>query len=129
MYVYLEHGMVELDAYNNAKTDIKKTKTLGEGALFIAIATGYIVGALFMGLLRNYQASHAFVVVGTIAVVILYYLRIYGIPIPGTEIVITDLTSDWRDVVTKIFQQILVVPASMMWLQVMLAKANKVRLS
>jgi hypothetical protein len=52
------------------------------------------------------------IIVGTIAVVILYYLRIYGIPILGTEIVIVDFSSDYRDVITKICQQILVIPAT-----------------
>jgi hypothetical protein len=41
-------------------------------------------------------------------------LRIYGIPIPGTLIVITDLSSDFRDVITKISQQILVIPISIL---------------
>jgi hypothetical protein len=56
------------------------------------------------------------IIVGTIAVVILYYFRIYGIPIPGTQIVIVDFSSDWRDVVTKIAQQILVVPVTALYM-------------
>ena len=113
IYVFIEHGYVEQKAYSEAKTDIKKTKTFGEALLFYGIATGYIIMVPFIIFAPKYTIPYLVIIVGTVAVVILYYLRIYGIPIPFTDgIVITDLSSDWRDVVTKICQQILVIPVT-----------------
>jgi hypothetical protein len=115
IYVYYEHAFVEYDAWKNATTETKKIKTLGESLLFSLIGLGYVITTIFIILTPQYRIPYLVVIVGTVAVVILYYFRIYGIPIPFTEgIVITDLSSDWRDVVTKICQQILVIPVSML---------------
>jgi hypothetical protein len=110
IYVYIEHANVEIKAYENAKTETKKIKTFGEGLLFYGIAAGYIITAILIFVKPDWKIPYLVILVGTVAVVILYFLRIYGIPIPGTLIVITDLSSDWRDVVTKICQNILVIP-------------------
>lgn len=99
-----------MNAYETAKTETKKIKTLGEGLLFYGIGVGYIITTILVFLKPNWKIPYLVILIGTVAVVILYYLRIYGIPIPGTLIVITDFSSDWRDVVTKICQQILVIP-------------------
>jgi hypothetical protein len=112
--VYIEHANVEIEAYEKAKTETKKTKTLSEAILFYGIGVGYIILTILMLVKPQNPVSYLVIIVGTVAVVILYYLRIYGIPIPGTEIVITDFSSDWRDVITKICQQILVIPAAML---------------
>jgi ABC-type transport system involved in cytochrome c biogenesis permease subunit len=116
IYVYFEHGYVEHEAYNEAKTETKKIKTFSEALLFYGIGVGYIIIAILMFVKPQNAIPYLVVIVGTVAVVILYYFRIYGIPIPGTEIVITDLSSDWRDVVTKICQQIILVPVSMLFI-------------
>jgi hypothetical protein len=113
-YIYFEHAAVEVDAYYEAKTDVKKIKTLGEAILFTSISIGYVILMWLIVFLPKYRIPYIVIIVGTIAIVILYYLRIYGIPIPFTDIVITDFSSDWRDVVTKIAQQIMLVPVSMM---------------
>lgn len=112
IYVYLEHATVEVNAYEKATTETKKIKTLSEALLFAGIGFGYVISIGAILYFPKSPIPYLVVIIGTIAVVILYYLRIYGIPIPGTEIVIVDFSSDWRDVVTKIFQQILVVPAT-----------------
>lgn len=115
IYVYIDHALVEKKAYDNAKTETKKIKTLGESALFMAIGVGYLVLTLLIVVIEpNSRVPYIVLIVGTVAVVILYYMRIFGIPIPGTEIVITDLSTDWRDVVTKICQQIMLIPISML---------------
>jgi hypothetical protein len=115
-YIYIDHANVELTAYENAKTsEIKKTKTLGEALLFSFIGFGYLFTGIFMFLKPRNPIPYLIIIVGTIAVVILYYMRIYGIPIPFTNgIVIVDFSTDWRDVVTKICQQILVVPTTVL---------------
>src|SRR5215211_2754228 len=112
-YVYIEHAIVEKNAHDNAKTETKKIRTSAESLLFISIALGYIIASLFMLLKPSSPTPYLAVIIGTVAIVILYYFRIYGIPIPFTEgLVITDLSSDWRDVITKISQQILVIPVT-----------------
>jgi hypothetical protein len=65
-----------------------------------------------MILFSNSRIPYLVIIVGTVAIVVLYYMRIYGISIPFTEIVIVDFSSDWRDVITKIAQQILVIPVT-----------------
>jgi hypothetical protein len=112
IYVYIEHANVEAKAFENAKTETKKIKTMSEALLFGGIGFGYTITTIFIFLKPQNPIPYLVIIVGTIAVVILYYLRIYGIPIPFTEIVIVDFSSDWRDVITKIAQQILIVPVT-----------------
>ena len=124
-YVYIEHAIVEKNAHDNAKTETKKIKTSAESLLFISIALGYIIASLFMLLKPSSPIPYLAVIIGTIAIVILYYFRIYGIPIPFTDgLVITDLSSDWRDVITKICQQILVVPVTALLVIIMTRTKN-----
>jgi len=111
--VYIQHGLVEGEASLKAKTETKHIKTFAEGLLFVVIGVGYIVLTGLMFLFPKNRIPYLVLIVGTVAVVILYYFRIYGIPVPFTNgIVITDLSSDWRDVITKICQQIMVVPTT-----------------
>ena len=65
-----------------------------------------------MILFSRSRIPYLVIIVGTVAIVVLYYMRIYGISIPFTEIVIVDFSSDYRDVITKIAQQILVIPVT-----------------
>jgi hypothetical protein len=116
IYVYIEHANVEAKAYDNAKTETKKIKTLSEALLFGGIGLGYVIATIFIFLEPQSRIPYLVIIVGTIAVVILYYLRIYGIPIPFTQIVIVDFSSDWRDVITKIAQQILIVPVTALYM-------------
>jgi hypothetical protein len=116
IYVYIEHANVELKAYENAKTETKKIKTMSEALLFGGIGLGYVIATIFIFLKPQNPIRYLVIIVGTIAVVILYYMRIYGIPIPGTPIVIVDFSSDWRDVITKIAQQILIVPVTALYM-------------
>lgn len=101
-----------MNAFDNAKTKTKAIKAVSEGLLFLTIGLGYISTTVFI--LRGSRIACYVILVGTISIVILYWLRMYGIPIPGTEIVITDFSADWRDAVTKIFQNIIVIPTSML---------------
>jgi glucan phosphoethanolaminetransferase (alkaline phosphatase superfamily) len=117
MVIYAVHGYEEAKAYDKSIKDnkkIKATKQLGEFVLFELIYIVYMVCTAFIVFFPQYRIPYVIILVGTVAVVILYYLRIYGIPIPFTSIVITDLSTDWRDVVTKICQQILVIPIAML---------------
>ena len=118
IYVYINHAGEELNSHYNAKTETKAIKTLGESSLFYAIGFGYIVMTawIVIGKLVNKESKIPYIIilVGTILVIVVYFLRIYGIPIPGTDIVITDLSTDYRDVITKIGQSILIIPIAML---------------
>ena len=110
--IYIEHAIVEIKAFEIATTETKQIKTLSETLLFAGIGLGYVIATIFIFIKPRNPVAYLVIIVGTVAVTILYYLRIYGIQIPFTEIVIVDFSSDWRDVITKICQQILVIPAT-----------------
>ena len=112
IYVYIEHANLEKNAYDKALTETKKIKTLGEALVFGGIGLGYAIATVFIFIKPQNPIPYLVIIIGTIAVVILYFLRIYGVPIPGTDIVIVDLSTSTPDVITKIAQQILVVPVT-----------------
>lgn len=110
IYVYLEHSYVEWKAYDKSVEkgdDYKATKQYGEATLFLLIGLGYVGGIVFLILGPEYKFPYIVLIVGTIAVIILYFLRIYGIPIPFTDVVIRDLSTTTPDVITKICQTIM----------------------
>lgn len=93
--------------------NIKATKQLAEGIFFMTAGGLYVTFTLTMLLYPQNKISYLVIIVSTIVIVIIYYMRIYGIPVPFTDhIVITDFSTDWRDVITKICQQIMVVPVT-----------------
>jgi hypothetical protein len=119
IYVYLEHAIVEKQAHDKATSETKKIKTLAEFYFFFIVGFGYISLIPFILIVPQYRIPYIVLIIGTIVIVIFYYLsRIYPIPIPFTEQVIRDVTMDWRDVVTKIAQQILVVPIAMLLMKI-----------
>jgi len=118
IYIYFEHASIEKDAYYESLSkanEYKATKQLGEAILFFGIAFGYLLTSIAMLLRPNNEIPYLIILVGTVAIIIVYYMRIYGIPIPFTDIIIRDITTDWRDVVTKICQQILVIPVAILF--------------
>lgn len=115
LVVYLEHAYIELEASMESISETKKIKTLSEFIFFVVIGLGYLVLTVLIIIFPQSRLPYLIVIVGTVAVVIFYFIsRIYPIPIPFTDITIVDRTLDWRDVITKICQQILVIPASML---------------
>ena len=117
VYVYWEHGLAEFQSYAKSVEngdEYKATKQLGETVLFMLIAVGYLIGIVFVIAVPKSRIPYLILIVGTIAIVILYYLRIYGIPVPFTDVIIRDISTDWRDVITKIAQQIMVIPLTVL---------------
>ena len=115
--VYGEHSWAEQLSYIKSiekGDEYKATKQLGEAVLFAAIAIGYVICTAVIITAPKYRIPYIFIIIGTIAIVILYYFRIYGIPIPFTDVIIRDISTDWRDVITKICQQIMVVPLAIL---------------
>lgn len=113
--VYLEHSFVEFVAHDKSVIQGKETKAikqLGEGILFAIIGIGYIVFTIWIFIQPRNKIPYVVILVGTVLVIVVYYLRIYGIPVVGTDIVITDISQDWRDVISKIAQQIMMIPLS-----------------
>jgi hypothetical protein len=119
VYIYITHGLEEKTAYDKSISignEYKATKQIGEALLFLIIGLSYILLTVLILIKPNWRIPYIIIIVGTIAVVILYYMRIFGIPIIGTDnIVIRDLSTDYRDVITKIAQQILVIPLSILF--------------
>jgi hypothetical protein len=115
IYIYFEHAAIEKQAHDKATSETKKIKTHAEYAFFALIGFGYMLVIPFILIVPQYRIPYLVLIVGTIAIVVFYYLsRIYPIPIPFTDIVIRDVTMDWRDVITKIAQQIMLVPISIL---------------
>ena len=108
--VYLVHAYEESVSYEKsmAKGDgYKATKQFGEAVLFSIIGLGYIIFAVWILNAPKYRIPYIVLIIGTVAIITLYYFRIYGIPVIGTDVVIRDISTDWRDVITKVCQTIM----------------------
>jgi hypothetical protein len=127
--LYVEHALLELQESVKSAEQGSKNKSvrqLGEGILFAIISIGYIVTTVLVFVKPNNVISYYAILVGTVAIVIVYYLRtITGIPVIGTDLWIKDYTTDHRDVITKIAQQAFVIPLAMMLQRVHDRKARK----
>lgn len=127
--LYAEHSLVEFQASQESAEQgmkNKSTRTLGEGIFFAMIAIGYIVTTVLVFIKPNNVISYYVILVGTVAIIIVYYLRaITGIPVLGTDLWIKEYTTDHRDVITKIAQQAFVIPLAMMLQRVYDAKKQK----
>ena len=106
VYVYISHGHEELETASKT-VGHKHIKTLAEGLFFIIIAIGYIFFTALILYNPKSRIPYIVLIVGTIVIIILYFVRIFGIPIPFTDVTIRDLSTDWRDVATKIPQAIM----------------------
>lgn len=124
-YIYFEHGLHEYKAFLKNDNIYDKIKTLGESVLFLSIGIGYVILSILLITHPKKKIPYLVILIGTAAVVILYYCRIFGIPVPFTDVIITDSSTGWRDVVTKICQQILVIPIAMLYRE-MFPKKTKV---
>jgi len=119
IWIYIEHATIEINAHQSAVSETKKTKTLSEAIFFYAVGIGYVILTILIFVKPQSKIPYIALIIGTIAVVVFYYIsRIYPIPVPFTDIVIRDVTMDWRDVVTKIAQQILVIPIAMLLMRI-----------
>jgi hypothetical protein len=127
--LYAEHSLVEFQASAESAEQGMKNKsirTLGEGIFFAMIAIGYIVTTVLIFVKPNNVISYYVILVGTVAIIIVYYLRTQtGIPVLGTDLWIKEYTTDYRDVITKIAQQAFVIPLAMMLQRVYDEKKQK----
>jgi hypothetical protein len=76
------------------------------------VAIAYSILTFSIIIFPQFRIPYIVLLAGTVVLVIFYYQRLYGIPIPFTEIVITDLSSDHRDAITKICQQVMLIPVT-----------------
>lgn len=117
VYAYADHALDEATGYDKSiakGNDTKAKKQLVEAIFFYVVAVSYTVLALLILVYPRNKIPYYILIIGTVILIILYYMRIYGIPVPFTDIVIKDYSEDWRDVVTKIGQQVMVIPLSIL---------------
>ena len=116
--VYLEHAVLEIIGSEKSaeKGNVNtSTRQLGEGIFFVLIGVGYIITTAWILMKPNNVVPYYIVLVGTVAILIVYYFRTTtGIPVLGTDLIIKEYVVDYRDVITKIAQQIFVIPLAMM---------------
>lgn len=110
IFVYLGHAFMEGEGYEISmeKGDgYKATKQFGETVLFSTIGIGYIAFASWILNAPKHLIPYVVLIVGTVAIILLWLLRIYGIPVIGTDVVIRDISTDFMDVITKSCQTIM----------------------
>ena len=116
--VYLEHSVLEIIGSEKSaeKGNVNtSTRQLGEGIFFVLIGVGYIITTAWILMKPNNVVPYYIVLVGTVAILIVYYFRTTtGIPVLGTDLIIKEYVVDYRDVITKISQQAFVIPLAMM---------------
>lgn len=116
--VYAQHSIHEIEVSQKSAVEGKvnsSTRQLSEGVFFGLIAIGYTITTIFILLKPTSVIPYYVLLIGTVAIIIVYYFRTTtGIPILGTELVIKEYLVDYSDVITKIAQQIFVIPAAMM---------------
>jgi hypothetical protein len=116
IYLYADHGYKEILGAEKSKTDGNEKKSIrqqGEGWFFIAIAIFYTASVITIVSLPYKTWTYYPIIIITIAIIIIYYMRTTtGIPVLWTGVIIKEYVVDWNDVITKILQQILVVPAT-----------------
>lgn len=116
--VYVQHSIHEIEVSQKSATEGKvnsSTRQLSEGVFFALIAVGYVITTISILLKPNNVIPYYVLLIGTVAIIIIYYFRTTtGIPIPGTSLVIKEYLVDYSDIITKITQQIFVIPVAMM---------------
>jgi hypothetical protein len=116
--VYAQHSIHEIEVSQKSAAEGKvnsSTRQLSEGVFFGSIAIGYTITTIFILVKPTSVIPYYVLLIGTVAIIIVYYFRTTtGIPIPGTDLVIKEYLVDYSDVITKIAQQIFVIPAAMM---------------
>jgi hypothetical protein len=115
--VYAQHSIHEIEVSQKSAAEGKvnsSTRQLSEGVFFGLIAIGYTITTIFIFLKPTNVLPYYVILIGTVAIIVIYYFRTTtGIPIPGTDLVIKEYLVDYSDVITKISQQIFVIPAAM----------------
>jgi hypothetical protein len=116
--VYVQHAIHEIEVSQKSAAEGKvnsSTRQFSEGMFFALIAIGYVITTMFILLKPTNIMPYYVLLIGTVAVIIVYYFRTTtGIPIPGTDLIIKEYLVDYSDVITKIAQQTFVIPVAMM---------------
>ena len=121
IYIYAYHGIHEIETSADAKkkgNEMKYLRATGEGYFFIVTAISY---AVIIGLILwkpNKQFPYYMLIFGTLAIIIIYYLRTTtGIPVLWSGVMIKEYLVDWNDVISKIGQYALIIPATILLMQ------------
>lgn len=117
--IYFIHGFQEAKESNKLHdmgNETKSIKTAAEGTFLISAAAGYIIFSLVMIFEPNSKIPYIAILVGTISIIIIFMARSeYGVPIPFTNLEIHKYTVGWEGMYSKIFQAILLIPISMLF--------------
>lgn len=122
--VYAIHAHHELEEANEhipvAETNHKGQEQLAEGIFFTSITVGYTITTLAVIIKPNNFISYYAILIGTILIIIIYYLsKTTGFPAPDFyDNMILDDTTSIKDLITKVSQQIFVIPLSMLLMRV-----------
>jgi len=129
IFVYGYHGHHEFEeAFEHIgipETDHKGNEQFAEGIFFSIVTVGYIITTIFV-LVKPYNTiSYYAILVGTVIIIIIYYAsKTSGLPAPDFyDNWIIDDSTNWKDNVTKIAQQAMVIPLSML----LILRATKIK--
>jgi hypothetical protein len=116
--VYAYHANHELhESKENAiKYPEISSEQFAEFIFFTAIAIGYTICTVAIVAKRSRTAPYYVILIGTVVIIIIYYMsKTIGFPVPDYHNWwMIDDSTNWKDLVTKICQQIFVIPLAMM---------------
>lgn len=120
IFVYGYHANHELTEANehigDPVLDHKGKEQFAEGVFFSVIAAGYTFATAALLIAPYNPIPYYIIFFGTIAIILIYYAsKTSGFPAPdGYDNWIVDDTTNWKDNVTKIAQQIFVIPLALL---------------
>ena len=117
IYIYHSNHEFHESEENKEKGFIEiANEQRAEGIFFAFIAIGYIICTIIILIKPENTISYYAILVGTIVIIIIYYSsKTIGFPVPdGFDYWMIDNSTNWKDNITKIAQQMFVIPLAMM---------------
>ncbi len=120
IFVYAYHGNHEFEEASEhigtVEYDHKGKEQFSEGVFFTVVTIGYIITTIGLLIKPNKKAFHYAILIGTVSIICVYFAsKTIGVPtIDGYDNKIIDDSTNWKDNVTKIAQEIFVIPVGML---------------
>jgi hypothetical protein len=120
IFVYAYHGNHEFEEASEhigtVEYDHKGKEQFAEGIFFTVVTIGYIATTIGLLIKPEKKVFHYAILIGTVSIIVVYFAsKTIGVPaIDGYDNWIIDDTTNWKDNVTKIAQQIFVIPVGML---------------
>jgi hypothetical protein len=116
--VYAYHMQHEFHESQENATHFKETSNeqFGEGIFFLIVTIGYVIMTIWVLIRPKNTIPYLVILIGTVVIIVIYYLsKTSGVPIlDGFDNWIIDDSTNWKDAVTKIAQQAMVIPLAML---------------